>query len=237
MIPGIPWLMRFFAYVKTSRYIAGKKFKNNEELFTDYYNKKFWGTDESASGHGSTVIYTQKLREGIEGLIKEKKIKSILDAPCGDYNWFRHVNRGDVHYIGGDIVDAMIKDNQDKFGSDNTRFIKIDIINNELPVADMWLCRDVLFHFSYRDIVKALNNFLNSDIPYLLTTSHTEHKVNKDIITGNYRLLNLEKSPFNFDVADLYIEDWIEGYAVRNVCLWHKESIRAKIESLNALLK
>ncbi len=40
-----------------------------------------------------------------------------------------------------------------------------------LPKADLWLCRDVLFHLPNKDVITVLANFANSEIPYLLTTT------------------------------------------------------------------
>ena len=42
----------------------------------------------------------------------------------------------------------------------------------------------------------ALNNLCSSKSKYLLTTTFTERTVNIDITTGEWRVLNLETSPF-----------------------------------------
>ncbi len=159
-------------------------------------------------------------------MINKYQLKTILDAPCGDYNWFRLVERGNhVKYIGGDIVEPLIEKNNECYSSDNTAFIVLDICNDKLPQADMWLCRDCLFHLSHEDIRKVIKNFLSSEVPYLLTSIHTKCTANKDIFTGNFRLLNLELPPFNFCQPILYIDDWIEGFPERKLGLWSKEML------------
>jgi hypothetical protein len=52
-----------------------------------------------------------------------------------------------MEYMGGDIVEKLIQQNQSKYGDPHTRFITIDIVKDLLPQADLWLCRDCLFHF------------------------------------------------------------------------------------------
>src|SRR5688500_7192394 len=72
-----------------------KRFANKEisEVFTEIYRQNMWQNEESVSGDGSTLSYTQNIRSEIPKLIKQFKFREVLDAPCGDYNWFRHVNR------------------------------------------------------------------------------------------------------------------------------------------------
>ena len=63
------------------------------------------------------------------------------------------------------------------------------------------ICRDCLLHFSYEDIFKFFENFINSNIRLLLTTSHFNDKFffkNKNILTGDYREIDLFSEPFNF---------------------------------------
>ena len=39
----------------------------------------------------------------------------MLDIPCGDFYWMKEVDLKDIEYIGADIVDELIKKNNDKF--------------------------------------------------------------------------------------------------------------------------
>lgn len=203
-----------------------------KHLFTDYYHNNFWGNKESVSGAGSTLEYTENIRREIPGLLEQYKIQKFLDAPCGDYNWFQAMKRPNgMEYMGGDIVEELIRQNQVKFGDDHTRFFFTDVINDVLPQADLWMCRDCLFHFSYEDIFKTLSNFLRSDIKYILTSIHTECTANADIITGGARQLNLELPPFNLCKPILYIDDWIPGYTVRRMGLWERSMVAGSVAS------
>jgi hypothetical protein len=204
-----------------------------EEIFTEYYKTNFWKNSESVSGDGSTLDYTETLRGELPGLFERLNVHSILDAPCGDYNWFRYVNRKpDVTYVGGDVVPELIQRNQDLYGDHRTSFIQIDITRDPLPVTDIWLCRDVLFHFSNEDVFLTLKNFINSRVEHLFTSSHTECQENTDITTGRFRLLNLELPPFSFPTPLYAVDDYIEGYPVRKMCLWNRSTVADAVRAI-----
>ncbi len=224
LFPGGKKLAEKHSYRRRSRLLA--RAGNTEDRFTAIYESNKWKNEESRSGEGSTLEYTRNIRKEIPRLIEGYEVKTILDAPWGDYNWFRHIPRDqDTQYTGADIVRSLIAANQEKFGNENTRFVQLDIITQELPDADLWLCRDCLFHLSYDDIFSVIGNFLNSDIRYLLTSTHTECDRNIDIPTGHFRLINLELPPFSFCKPNLTIDDWIEGSPVRHLAMWERKDL------------
>lgn len=206
--------------------------KAGNNIFDYYYQNNTWGDSESVSGPGSTLAYTANIRSKIPELIEELGLLVILDSPCGDFNWFRAIewNRG-ISYIGADIVKPLIDKNQLLYGDASKRFISLDITNDKLPQADLWLCRDCLFHLSYKDIAIAIQNFLTSDIRYILTSNHQNCTKNKDITTGSFRLLNLELPPFNLGKPIMVIDDWIEGFPERQLCLWERNTLINKLGS------
>ena len=196
-----------------------------ENVFTEHFKENFWGNPESVSGDGSTRAYTDNIRKALPGLFESLNVHTILDAPCGDFNWFRLLPRQPQQkYVGGDIVSELIDRNK-QFENENTKFVRLDVTRDPLPKADLWLCRDLLFHLSYSDIWRALNNFAKSEITYLLTTSHPECAANGDILSGDFRELNLQLEPFLFPEPKVEIDDWIEGYPVRKLCLWRRDDL------------
>lgn len=199
--------------------------RNKEHLFTKYYTKNIWGHDESRSGIGSCLEHTERLRKQLPDFFRRHGIKVIFDAPCGDYYWFRHVERDSITYQGGDIVLPLIKENSARYGDRLTTFIHFDITKDTFPSADLWLCRDVLFHLSEKDIWRALGAFCDSEIPWMLTTTFPEHPINKDIPTGSFRLINLEISPFLFPPAVECLLDSVPGWQKRVLGLWHRDTI------------
>jgi hypothetical protein len=214
-----------FYYFKILKF---RKFKNAEERFTYYYKNNVWKSDESVSGLGSTIGYTENIRKALPEIFKNFKIGKVLDAPCGDYNWFRLIERSDdVLYVGGDIVKPLIERNNSIYRNSNTEFIQLDITSEKLPSANLWLCRDVFFHFSDDDIKKAIVNFLNSDIDFILTTTYPGTEVNNDIQTGLFRELNLEIEPFNFNKPILAIKETED----RNVSLWDRKTLAETLKT------
>lgn len=206
--------------------------KAGNNIFDYYYQNNTWGDSESVSGPGSTLAYTENIRTKIPELVEELGVFIILDSPCGDFNWFRAIewNRS-ISYIGADIVKPLIDKNQLLYGDASKRFISLDITNDKLPQADLWLCRDCLFHLSYKDIAITIQNFLTSDIRYILTSNHQNCTKNKDITTGSFRLLNLELPPFNLGKPIMVIDDWIEGFPERQLCLWERNTLINKLGS------
>ena len=123
---------------------------------------------------------------------------TLLDAPCGDFNWMQKVNLDGIQYTGGDIVQTIIDQNNKKHKSDHHHFKQLDLMSDNLGDADLLFCRDCLVHLSFADMYKILENVVDSNIKYIMTTTFPEQLSNKDIVTGGWRPLNFNKPPFNF---------------------------------------
>lgn len=187
-------------------------FKGNpEKIFTAYFKKNFWKDQTSVSGAGSSLKSTEPIRSSLPQLIKEYSITSILDAPCGDFNWLKMVDLENCFYIGIDIVKPLIKKNKSLYARNNRVFKHMNVINDPLPKVDLILCRDLFIHLDYASIFKALKNFKSSGSTYLLVTMHPYTQENKDIKMGLWHGLNFEIPPFNFPKPLLLLEDK-EGY-------------------------
>jgi hypothetical protein len=203
-----------------------------KDIFTYIYEQRRWGRGETVSGPGSTLQYTQNIRQEIPKLILELNIRRLLDAPCGDYNWFRLVPRvNDFEYVGGDIVSTLVQRNQEVFGNAATTFLEIDIISQPIPSADMWLCRDALFHFSNKHVFETLANVIRSDVRYFLTSSYISSSRNTDIPTGYFRQLNLELPPFSLGMPITCIDDWAMDWSVRKLCLWERSALAERLRA------
>lgn len=171
---------------------------STEEVFSKIYKENYWVYGESVSGTGSDNIQTNVIIGELEKLFQEYNIKSILDAPCGDFNWMDLVNLDGIDYLGIDIVEDLIKLNQDKYHHKaGVEFTTGNIISDDLPQVDLILCRDCLVHFSFADIQRALSNFKRSGAKYLLTSRFITHTTNQDIQTGYWRPINFNKPPFD----------------------------------------
>lgn len=176
---------------------------SKQDVFGKIYDKNYWGSLESRSGSGSKMDATQNIRESLPKIWGKYGVKSVLDVPCGDYNWMKTIDKKNIQYIGGDIVPEIVRTNNKNFKNDNTSFEVIDITSDKIPKADMIICRDCLQHLSYENVKKALKNFKESGSTYLLATSYPWTLDNWDILDGDYRPLNLLQKPFNFQPSYL----------------------------------
>lgn len=181
------------------------RFSSAHKRFEYIYQNNLWNEEESRSGEGSTFTYTKNIREHLPKIFKKFKISSVLDAPCGDFNWMQHVLKEveGVSYTGGDIVTALIQENNRRYATNNISFITIDITKDVLPDADLIIVRDCLFHLSCSDISLFLSNLSKSNIRYILTTSHVNQR-NTNILTGHFREMNIFIEPFNWTKDFLY---------------------------------
>ncbi len=185
-------------------------FMSVEQVFSDIYLKNIWNNKGTVSGDSSTIESTEILREELSELIKKYNIKSVLDIPCGDFNWMSRMDFSDIDYTGADIVQDLIDNNKKKYSEE--KFIKLDICQDSLPECDLIFCRDCLVHLSNKNIFKAMVNIRKSGSKYLLLTTFSDKNRNSNIVTGAWRALNFQKSPFNFPEP---LEIINEGFALR----------------------
>jgi len=204
-----------------------------EQMFTAIYEQIMWGDQggETVSGEGSTINYTKHLREELPKLFEKFNITSVLDAPCGDFNWMRELMKShpEIQYTGGDIVQPIINQLQATDTTDNQKFIHLDITLSKLPKADLMIVRDCLSHLEPQLVGDFIRNFANSDIKYLLVgTWHNDGSwTNVNLNTGGVHPIDLFSEPYNFDPNVLYsIEDWWGEHRPRKLCLWSLDQIR-----------
>lgn len=164
---------------------------NAETIFSEIYRKNHWGSDEPVSGTGSVLEQTEAIIKELPPLLKELGATSILDIPCGDFNWMQQVDLRGIDYIGAEIVQELVQKNKETYESSSVRFEHLNLLQDELPAVDVIFCRDCLVHFSFKDIDRALQNICRSLAKYLLTTTFIERSKNVDIATGQWRPLNL----------------------------------------------
>lgn len=201
----------------------------SKELFTKYYKENTWRGQESVSGPGSDYEQTKFLVPELQILLKRFNIKSILDVPCGDFNWMKNIDLNGINYTGGDIVSEMVKKNNKRYRKNNVNFELIDIVNNSLPQNDLIIVRDCLVHLPNKDVITALKNIKQSRSKYLLTTNFSWRSLqnNKDIAIGAWRRINLQQLPFSFPNPEYVI---IEGNIQSNdrdktMSLWQIKDI------------
>jgi hypothetical protein len=170
------------------------------------------------------------VRQGLQQVIAEYNVETLLDVPCGDWFWMQHLDLSGVKYTGGDIVEGIVQNNQ-QYATDKVEFQFLDLLESQLPAHDLVLCRDCLVHFSYRDIRKGLDNLLESNCNYLLTTTFPGRK-NYDILTGSWRPIDLEAYPFKLpSPLMIFNEGCTEGkgsYKDKSLALWDLGELKGR---------
>lgn len=190
----------------THKYRQALSGKTVEQVFDHIYQKRIWGKVGNESGSGSTKARTAVIRQSLQELLQKYDIQAILDLPCGDFNWMSEMNLDGINYLGADIVKDLIQLNTSNHERDHIKFTQLDIICDPLPAADLLLCRDCYVHLSLENIERSLQNIRRSDIKYLLLTTFPETTENQDILTGEWRRLNMELPPFNLKPIDFIHE-------------------------------
>ncbi|KAA1244135.1 class I SAM-dependent methyltransferase [Aquimarina sp. RZ0] len=208
------------------------KFKDSsvENVFVKIYTSKYWNYGESVSGPGSSIKQTKNIIEGINQVVAKLDISRVLDIPCGDFNWISYIDFSKIRYIGGDIVEELILKNRKKYKTDRIDFYKIDLLEDNLPSSDLLITRDCFVHFSYGHIYQSLLNIKKSDCKYLMSTTFVKHTINYDIVTGDWRPINLEIPPFDFPKPIMIIPEHIEQgfereYKGKSLAIWKIEDL------------
>jgi hypothetical protein len=223
--------------------------ETRRRLFTQIYEENIWGKvsnqSESRSGEGSTLKQTQTLRPLLEALLEDLCITSLLDAPCGDFNWMRHVRLPPgCKYIGCDIVPSLIAENQSKYGDTtgvgdacSRTFVQLDLCEDPLPQVDLILSRDFLVHLPFDDALAFLRNAQKSNSTYLLATTYPKHGPNvpSAFVGGSqvglygWQPLNLQIAPFNLPPPIAIINEgcteYGDAFADKSLALWKLSDI------------
>jgi len=201
----------------------------NNELEKTWTNSMIENNEkklESISGVGSTLNYTESLRQELPILFKNFNITSIFDAPCGDMNWMSvFLKENKIDYIGADIVKHVVDNNQ-QYANLTTKIVHLDITLSEFPDADLWICRDCWFHLPDEYIFKSIDNFLKSNIKYLLTTTHINHGFqNTNLKDVGFKLIDLYLEPYSFPKPLYKIKDYFGKKTPREMVLFSREQL------------
>ena len=169
---------------------------DRKRRFEYMYETGYWvrGEDGPLSGWGSSLEATGSIRQELPKLLQTLQAQSLLDLGCGDFTWMKTVELP-CPYIGVDIVPQVIGENEAKFADDQRSFIVLDACEEELPPADVVLCREVLFHLSFEDMEKMFANVKRCGARYFIATTNVDVRINLDIPSGEHSDRNLELEP------------------------------------------
>jgi len=170
------------------------------ERFSAIYENRVWLNGRvvgSLSGVGSELVNTERVRRGLADLLRSLDTRCLLDVGCGDFTWMKKVSFP-FKYVGIDIVPGVIAENNASYSSAQRSFQVGDATCDPLPQADTTVCREVLFHLAFADVWRVVENIRKSGSSYLIATNDNNLKFNADILSGDFRMLNLRRAPFFF---------------------------------------
>ena len=109
-------------------HVYERYYRNLSSLATKTLESKVDGRLErgtSLSGPGSNAEETVGLRTALPVLLSLLHIRSIIDVPCGDFNYMRAVLTAPatppgIRYTGLDIVASLVRQLDYTFGTSNT---------------------------------------------------------------------------------------------------------------------
>ena len=180
-----------------------------EQVFSKIYkdgswNKKSLNFNSGPGSHNEKLVVPYV--KFVNSFLIDKKLKSIIDLGCGDFNVgkniYKHVNK----YFAFDIVPDLIKTNKKKFNDKKIIFECKNFIDETLPKADVVIIRQVLQHLDNKSIIKILDKI--KSYKYAIITEHIPKNIFIPNIDKNIgpttRLefnsgINIEIQPFNFN--------------------------------------
>jgi hypothetical protein len=202
---------------------------HEQEVFEKIYSNNDWNDAESVSGPGSTLAATRLLRQNLQEVLNTLGISSLVDAPCGDMNWMRHLTHAFKPYIGIDIVPELIAKLRADPSLKGKHFQLNNIVTDILPQSDAIFCRDCLVHLPFAMIHQAIENWRLAGFKYLMVTTFPNHSENKDCEVGQWRPLNFCAAPYHWPAPRLLISEFPEEmdweYRDKSIGVWRLEDI------------
>jgi|LauGreDrversion4_2_1035121.scaffolds.fasta_scaffold43077_4 SAM-dependent methyltransferase len=195
-----------------------------QKIFTYVYEDNVWGGSkgEFYSGPGSDEKVTVPYIDLINKFIKDNSIKSVVDLGCGDFRVGRLIEKSEIDYTGVDIVQNLIDRNNKIYGEENVEFLCINAVEDELPVAELCLIRQVLQHLSNENIKIILEKC--KQYKYVIVSEHIpadsnivpnlDMNSNWDIRLVQNSGVYVDKLPFNFNATVLLeVDPSHEGFS------------------------
>ncbi|MDY0002497.1 MAG: methyltransferase [Polyangia bacterium] len=173
-------------------------------VFTRIYEKAHWGTNaegKGSSGTGSSLQSTVAYRAFLQRFLKTNRIRSVVDAGCGDWEFSKAMDWTGISYKGYDIVRSVVEENKKRYAAPGIEFFTADIVKAALPPADLLLCKEVLQHLPNAYVRTFLGQL--PKYRFALITNDVDPKTrsapNHDIQVGGYRHIDLSAAPFHVE--------------------------------------
>ena len=217
-----------------------------ERVYTTYYRNlttlahktlesKVDGRHErgnSLSGPGSNAEETIGVRTVLPSLLALLHMRTVIDVPCGDFNYMRAVlsdpiTPPGIEYTGLDIVSPLVAQLQATFGSAQSSpgaaggghskrhhlsFARFDLATDYLWPVDLVVVRDILFHFELSRANRVMQRVGRSGCRFVMITTFprghnraSARKYHAGRGFSSFASWNLEDEPFSLPPPLLYI--------------------------------
>ena len=196
-------------FLKKFHLIKNYSLISNEEIFEIIYERKIWNKssnldfDSGPGSHNSDIL--KPYLDAILSFLNENRNMIIIDLGCGDFNVGINLIKFSKKYIAIDVVGSLIERNKKSFKSNKLTFKKVDAVNEDIPLGDCILIKEVFQHITNKEIKLILKKLIN--FKYLIVTESEPlmpFKPNKDKLKGPECRTDMisgiiiDKSPFNF---------------------------------------
>lgn len=163
-----------------------------------YENGGWWGL---GSGPGSLASVSKPFIDFLSTFILENRITSIVDFGCGDWSVMQHVDLDIVDYLGLDVVESVLLQNERHFGTAAVTFQVVPSNLEELPKADLYIFKDSLIHFPNDYSLEALHSALKKSKILFAVNDRSDNTdaYNEDIPFGGFRPVDISLAPFFID--------------------------------------
>ena len=194
-----------------------------QKLFQSFYTPKLTQTEYDS------VTDTANLRQRVISLFKKHNITSIFDAGCNDCIWMNELlNNIEIDYQGGDISPDMVEYVQTTFPS---RTVGVhDATTDTFPSVDLLFIRDVAIHLNNADKRKLWNNWIDSNIPWILITHNRETNCNNNIeYTDEFPFASCNWQLEPWELPEPVDQAWEYDAGGRCMALWNRTQFKGKL--------
>lgn len=234
--PRPTWLHRLDTFTHALR---GRTFADIAR--GDKWNNPAAPPEERATvaGPGSTVAYTEAVREWLGRVLVEQRVRTMADLSCSELLWQPLIPgwTGLESFAGYDIVPDVVERARTRAeaarGAASTpalHFAVADLVassphDDPLPAVDLVLLRDTLMHVPPTDALHALERIDASGSSWLATTTFDtgDHASNVFILPGSWYAINLRQAPFLLGppvASVLEGKPGVDRYGQKRLALW-----------------
>jgi len=188
-----------FGYIMQTAVDMQQLSARRQSFFAKVFRQNVWGSEETVSGHGSTMNATRYIRPYLQDFLSREQIRTFIDMPCGDLHWMKTMNLEGVKYTGADIVPDLVRNNKKKFeqqvSTGQYDFLTWDAVFTPMDrMYDLILMRDLIFHLPKWEVVHLLRHLNASKSKYMMI-SHNPYNHENHMIEGVP--WNLHEPPFS----------------------------------------